>query len=338
MRGREKKNTEFTKQREIEDLEKRDKRLEDLEKRVKRLEDEQRRLTSQITESEQVTKKGTMIDSPIPECITSARLMSAIDVPGSGWIDHIANVKIGRLWVSDYDKILKEVNFQNVIQTVTDASCSFGKFDVTSEGFLLYVRRENIGCSIQKMTPGGKNVIMFTSDSNMIMCIHSSKINMDLIVCVHNKTNNSVQLARYGSTGETIRDIAVDGLGQELYKYPIYVTENRNGDVVVSDKEKKALVVVDSFGGYRFDYSGYHSQLSPGGICTDVYRHILVADCHFNNSSIHILDQDGQFLLVLLSTQECKNIQFLALCVDDKNNLYVGDEGKQIKVYKYLKD
>lgn len=70
--------------------------------------------------------------------------------------------------------------------------------------FLLYVRRENIGCSIQKMTPGGKNVIMFTSDSNMIMCIHSSKINMDLIVCVHNKTNNSVQLARYGSTGETI--------------------------------------------------------------------------------------------------------------------------------------
>lgn len=264
--------------------------------------------------------------------------MSAIDVPGSGWIDHIANVKKGRLWVSDYDKILKEVNFENVIQTVTDASCSFGKFDVTSEGFLLYVRRENIGCSIQKMTPGGKNVIMFTSDSNMIMCIHSSKINMDLIVCVHNKTNNSVQLARYGSTGETIRDIAVDGLGQELYKYPIYVTENRNGDVVVSDKEKKALVVVDSFGGHRFDYLGYHSQFSPGGICTDVYRHILVADCHFNNSSIHILDQDGQFLLVLLSTQECKNIQFLALCVDDKNNLYVGDEGRKIKVYKYLKD
>lgn len=107
---------------------------------------------------------------------------------------------------------------------------------------------------------------------------------------------------------------------------------------MVSDKEKKALVVVDSFGGHRFDYLGYHSQLSPGGICTDVYRHILVADCHFNNSSIHILDQDGKFLLVLLSTQECENIQFLALCVDDKNNLYVGDEGKQIKVYKYLKD
>uniref|UniRef100_A0A8W8M5B9 DZIP3-like HEPN domain-containing protein n=1 Tax=Magallana gigas TaxID=29159 RepID=A0A8W8M5B9_MAGGI len=128
------------------DLEKRDKRLEDLEKRVKSLEDEQRRLTSKITESEQVTKKGTMIDTirnlykrgvENDEETDDTRLMSAIDVPGSGWIDHIANVKIGRLWVSDYDKILKEVNFQNVIQTVTDASCSFGKFDVTSEGFLL---------------------------------------------------------------------------------------------------------------------------------------------------------------------------------------------------------
>lgn len=84
-------------------------------------------------------------DSPIPECLTSARLISAINVPGNGWIDHIANVKIGRLWVSDYDKILKEVDFENVIQTATDASCAFGKFDVTNEGFLLYVRAENTG-------------------------------------------------------------------------------------------------------------------------------------------------------------------------------------------------
>lgn len=49
---------------------------------------------------------------------------------------------------------------------------------------------------------------------------------MDLMICVHNKTNNSVQLARYGSTGKKIKDIAVDGHGQELYKHPIYVTEN----------------------------------------------------------------------------------------------------------------
>lgn len=177
------------------------------------------------------------------------------------------------------------------------------------------------------MTPDGKSVIMFTSDSNMIMCIHSSKINMDLMICVHNKTNNSVQLARYGSTRKKIKDIAVDGHGQKLYKHPIYVTEKRNGDIVVSDKEKKAVVVVDSLGGHRFDYSGYHSHLSPGSVCTDVCRHILVVDCDFNNSSIHVLDQD--FLLVLLSTTECKNIQFLALCVDDKNNLYVGDDGKK---------
>lgn len=75
-------------------------------------------------------------------------LMLVIDVFGSGWIDYIVNVKIGRLWVSDYDKIFKEVNFENVIQIVIDVSCFLGKFDVISEGFLLYVCRENIGCSI----------------------------------------------------------------------------------------------------------------------------------------------------------------------------------------------
>lgn len=112
------------------------------------------------------------------------------------------------------------------------------------------------------------------------------------------------------STGEKIKDIAVDGPGQELYKHPIYIMENRNGDIVVSDKDKKAVVVLDSLGGRRFNYSGYYSQLSPCGICTDVFRHMLVVDCVFNDSSIHVFDQDGQFLLVLLSTKECKNIQF----------------------------
>lgn len=97
-----------------------------------------------------------------------------------------------------------------------------------------------------------------------------------------------------------IRDIVVDGFGQELYKYLIYVMENRNGDVVVFDKEKKVLVVVGSFGGYWFDYLGYYFQFSFGGICIDVYRYILVVDCYFNNLSIYIFDQDGKFLFVFL--------------------------------------
>ena len=63
---------------------------------------------------------------------------------------------------------------------------------------------------------------------------------------------------RCDGTGRKIGDIELDEKGERLYSSPKYVTENKmNGDIVVSDVKKRALVVVDRSGRHRFDYKGH---------------------------------------------------------------------------------
>ena len=87
-------------------------------------------------------------------------------------------------------------------------------------------------------------------------------------------------------------------------------------------------------GQHRFFYTGQGSGFRPYGICTDILGHILVCDYVSNN--VHLLDQDGGFLSRILSEQQ--GIEYpRGVCVDDENNLYVGQlRTNPVTVYKYL--
>lgn len=76
-------------------------------------------------------------------------------------------------------------------------------------------------------------------------------------------------------------------------------------------------------------------EFLPYGICTDALGHILV--CDFNSNAVHLLDQEGQFLSLVIT--EKQDIQCpLGVCVDDENNLYVGQQSTNtVKVFQYLK-
>lgn len=77
---------------------------------------------------------------------------------------------------------------------------------------------------------------------------------------------------------------------KQLFKQPLYITENNNGDVVVSDN-KNAVVVTDCREKHRFNYIGHPpgSGLSPRGICTDSLSHILVVDT--NTKTVHMINR-----------------------------------------------
>uniref|UniRef100_K1QQL4 Tripartite motif-containing protein 2 n=1 Tax=Magallana gigas TaxID=29159 RepID=K1QQL4_MAGGI len=131
-----------------------------------------------------------------------------------------------------------------------------------------------------------------------------------------------------------ITKIQRDNKEKELYSLPHYITENINGDVCVSDYDKHALVVVDKSGQHRFSYTGQGSEFNPYGICTDVLGHILV--CDDISETVHLLDQDGQFLSLLLTEQQGVKYPY-SVCVDDENNLCIGQHLTNIvTVYKYL--
>ena len=58
--------------------------------------------------------------------------------------------------------------------------------------------------------------------------------------------------------------------------------------------------------------------------------------CDRASNTVHLLDQDGGFLPTILSSQQ--EIEYpRGVCVDDENNLYVGQNfTNTVSVYKYL--
>lgn len=107
-----------------------------------------------------------------------------------------------------------------------------------------------------------------------------------------------------------------------------------NDDICVSDPEQSAVIRVTASGQFRFSYRGdQKSKFSPRGLRTYVLGHILV--CDTVKETVHLLDEDGRFLSLLLESQvSCFP---LSVCVDNENDLYVSRSWEGgVSVYKYL--
>eukprot|EP00105_Crassostrea_gigas_P002376 XP_011414879.1 PREDICTED: tripartite motif-containing protein 3 [Crassostrea gigas] len=244
---------------------------------------------------------------------------------------HISLGKSGRLWVSDDDGNIIQIDLQgNQLQKIHTSGISEGCHTLTQDGDLIYTDRDNK--VINRITPDNTITEFIKTGDWKPLSIYSSHINGYILVGM--KKDGKGKVTRYNKTGEEIQNIQRDNKGQGLYDTPHYITENINGDVCVSDYNKHAVVVVDKSGQHRFSYTGQGSGFTPFGICTDVLGHILV--CDVISKTVHLLDQDGQFLSLLLTEQQGVEDP-CSVCVDDENNLWVGqDFTNTVTVYKYL--
>lgn len=157
----------------------------------------------------------------------------------------------------------------------------------------------------------------------------------DLLVGMFNKESLIGKITRYSQTGQLTQTIQTDNTGLEMFQKPNYITDNNNGDVVVSDSES-AVVVTERGGRYRFSYTGYPSgsRIEPCGICTDALSHILVCDCE--GQKIHIIDKDGQFLS-LFSTKSQNMAWPCSLSYNFNTRcILVGSQNNKVFVYKYI--
>ncbi|XP_062590544.1 uncharacterized protein LOC134252123 [Saccostrea cucullata] len=282
--------------------------------------------TSEQDKDVKSDKKQTM---SLSASVTKVR---EIKVPGVNDVFHVTLDQSDRLWISDNKGNLVQTDLQgNVIQKIKTSGRDQGYHTVTQDRDLIF-------------TDKGKNVInRITQDNNITefiktgdwepLSIHSSHINGDLLVGM--MTEGEAKVTRYNKTGKEQQNIQRDNKGQGLYSSPHYITENINGDICTSDYDK-GVVVVNKSGQHRFSYTGQESGFWPYGICTDVLGHILVCDGYFINNSVHLLDQDGQFLSLLLTKQQGLSLP-RSVCVDKENNLCVGQVSKNLTVYKYLK-
>lgn len=141
-------------------------------------------------------------------------------------------------------------------------------------------------------------------------------------------TNRIGKVTRYSSTGQTSQTIPADDIKDVWFKIPKYVTENNNGDIVVSDFWR-GVVVIERGGELRFFFEGSNSKLRPYGICTDELSNILVCDSETN--TVQIIDKDGQFLAYLLTLKSPRSLSY-----DVKNHsLWVGSF-KSVSMYIYM--
>lgn len=211
----------------------------------------------------------------------------------------------------------------------TKTSDGFGYHTVTKDGDLIYADERN---NVITMITLSYKITEFIKTGNWRpFSIHSSPINEDILVGM--KKDEEVRVTRYSKAGKEKQNIQRNNKGHKVFGFPYYITENANGDICTSDLNRHAVVVVTASGKQRFSYANPGSGFVPRGLCTDVLGHILV--CDYGSKTVHMLDQNGQFMRILLTKHQGVDHP-CCVCVDAEYNLYIGQLNKTVLVYKYL--
>jgi DNA-binding beta-propeller fold protein YncE len=236
-----------------------------------------------------------------------------------------------QFWVSDFENLVLTDTTGETIQSVTDVSLGNGMHTVNSSGELVYIdKNDSILKLCEKVTHLLRNTPPWFPE-----CVYCSPATGDLLVGMSNHRTGNGKVTRYNRKGQDVLNIQHDNKNNMLYIFPIYITENKNGDIIVSDWQRQAVVVTDREGSHRFSYTGPKpGSLFPRGICTDLLSHILV--CDQNAYTVQIIDKDGHFLSLLLTLEHVIEGP-LSLAYDDKTHLlWVGACNNEVSVYQYL--
>nr|XP_011452025.2 uncharacterized protein LOC105345538 [Crassostrea gigas] len=175
-------------------------------------------------------------------------------------------------------------------------------------------------------------VTMFTTGDWKLYGV-TSTASGDLLVCL--RKDDQSKVVRYSSTGTVLQEIQYDSQCQPLYKDAKYITENVNGDIIVTDWEKKAVIAVDRLGIFRYSYSKKDSKFKPSSVATDCVGHVIVTD--IGGHKIHMLDRDGRFLRYIIPDGGIKYPR--GVCILGDGEMMVGECNTGIaKRIKYLEE
>ncbi|XP_062587004.1 uncharacterized protein LOC134248609 [Saccostrea cucullata] len=266
-------------------------------------------------------------------------IQKSVRVPCVSQCKHITHVSTDRVWISDSEGNLILTNTTGDILDKVTGLPEFiyggGLHTVTPDSAVIYVDSDNniIKLSTYKVE---STVIPYTSPWRP-QCVYSPPSTGHLLVGMYNGDTGTAQVNRYTNTGKHIQTIQHDNTGQGLYKYPSYITENRNGDVIVSDYVR-GVVVTDRRGRHRFSYTGTPSgsRLYPRGICTDALSHILV--CDSNTHTVQIIDQDGHFLSQFKTEQHLIDRPWGLSFDSETKLLWVGSYNNKVNIYRLINE
>lgn len=282
------------------------------------------------------------------ECLlklmSEAKLQRFFTVSDITYCRHISCATSDQIWVSEGKNIFMTSRAGAILYRLSDLdeNNSYGSHTMTRAGELLYVDNKY---TIKKLSKNPIKIETYMKVDGVTRsamknppCLFCSPLTGDLLIGFDKKVN------RYNKIGELIHTIQhLHNTGMSKYGTLRYITENNNGDVIVSafndyhSTSSGAVIVSESGGEHRFSYRGHPSGkgLLPTGICTDVLSHILV--CDDKNKTVHMLDRNGLFLSYLLIESEDVEEPH-SLCYDfNTHRIFVGSGiSNKVCVYRYI--
>ncbi|XP_078328823.1 uncharacterized protein LOC144623851 isoform X1 [Crassostrea virginica] len=242
-------------------------------------------------------------------------------------------------WIFGQNKTITRIDMQGTVRDTVTTTCLDWPdgISVTRERELIYSDANNRTVTIVRH---GKSETLITTPQGWtpwrVFCTRSG----DILVNVYEESGLQLKNKIIRYQGQNIKEeINKDGQGNPIFKdgvKTLFMSENNNGDVCVSDSNDGTVVVVDKTRRVRFRYDGTPARtkksFAPRYIVTDALSQIIVAD--IDNYCLHILDQNGQFLRCVDGFGLMKPG---GLSADSEGRLWVGslDTG-EIKVIKYL--
>ncbi|XP_062610181.1 uncharacterized protein LOC134271961 [Saccostrea cucullata] len=268
--------------------------------------------------------------------MSSLVLQRSLTAKGVSCVKHITIKTSGQIWINDINNLNLTNIVGDILCHVPDISSYWGVHTVSMTSDLIYIGKNHHIIKISK--DNRSKTLIKKTESWEPQCVYCSASNGDLLVGMWNTdTFQGGKVVRYSHTIQHIQTIQHNSNGHEIYSFPRYITENWNGDIIVSDFLRRAVVVVDYGGRHRFSYTGPELGviISPYGVCTDALSHILICD-QFSNT-VQMIDKDGNFLSVILTQEDGIN-KPCSLDYDDITHLlWVGSiNNNSICVYRHI--
>ncbi|XP_061186768.1 uncharacterized protein LOC133194883 [Saccostrea echinata] len=239
-----------------------------------------------------------------------------------------------KAWVSGENNTVDCLDINGSILETVSCKTHPEDISVTKNGELIYSDYENKTVDIVKH---GKTEVLITTQKDWNPARLTSTKSGDILVSLYNGDQNKI--VRY--QGQKVKqEIFKDENEKLIYgggKWTLFVAENNNEDICVSDRNGDAVVVVDKTRRVRFRYDSTPAigkkKFDPNQLVTDSLSQIIVAD--WTNDCLHILDQDGEFLRCV---DNCELSRPLGLILDSDERLWVGlYEKGEVKVIQYMK-
>lgn len=287
-----------------------------------------------------LVEKGTVVSSYTPTlhqtfCLkpmTSPKQISLLSC--DMYVGDIACERSGTAWVCglasrhivQYD--LKEGKTKNSISATTQPSF----VALNRLGHLFYTEfRDSSVKYVTHTTPQSFAKTKGWQPRGIICTDHG-----DVLVSEYSANLKHSRIARYNSCGCLVKVIECNESQKPLFQDIMFICQNRNGDIGVTDRVKSVAIIVRQNGQKRFEYSGHirscdFSDFGLSGISTDSRCNYVISDAH--NNTLHVIDWQGKFLFYVMPG---KIVAPMAICVDEKDRVWVAEARGTIRVLTYI--